>query len=262
MSPAFNPRDRPSSCLQAPVSRLHTGHGPPASASVGGHDPPRTTSICLPHSARKPAVLPLAVSVNTACGRPNRLSAVRQSSDYVLAASHGSGSTTGCALSARRTSICRSSLLPLSAGQKRRRGSVHWLARFRDRTGQALLARLRELAVQLRVQADVVQRPSHDSHHDRGHAGTARVAAIGEVAALPRRDRTDDEPDEQDNCSDARCSAPRGPHSSELSRVSAGRPSPRRRLLRASDPAGGFPPLGHVGGHVDDAAAGALLPSA
>jgi hypothetical protein len=89
-----------SSCRQAPVKRLHAGHRPPASASLGGHDPPRTTSIRLP-PARKPAVPRATLHQHGVC-LADRLSAFRQSSNHVLAASRGRGSITGCALTARR----------------------------------------------------------------------------------------------------------------------------------------------------------------
>jgi hypothetical protein len=59
------------------------------------------------------------------------------------------------------------------------------------------LARLGELALHLRVDAEVVQRPDHDSERDRGRARATGVAAA-EVPALRGRDHADDQPHEKE----------------------------------------------------------------
>src|ERR1700729_1383945 len=66
----------------------------------------------------------------------------------------------------------------------------------------ALLARLRALAVDLRVDADVVERPGQNCHHDgAGLRAVADGAVV--VTALPSGDRADNEPDNENDRSDA-----------------------------------------------------------
>src|ERR1700727_2799979 len=65
-----------------------------------------------------------------------------------------------------------------------------------------LLARLRDLAVDLGVDADVVERPGQNCHHDgAGLRAVADGAVV--VTALPSGDRADNEPDNENDRSDA-----------------------------------------------------------
>jgi hypothetical protein len=115
VSPAFSPRDHLLFLLSGP-GQSATHWAPPAGIGLAGR--PRSTSNHVHQLATfGPEAGGAAPRDLTRYGvrLPSRLAALLQSSNHVLAASHARGSTTWCARSARRTSICRASLLPLPA---------------------------------------------------------------------------------------------------------------------------------------------------
>src|ERR1700754_4665127 len=94
-------------------------------------------------------------------------------------------------------------MLPDAGRRPGRRGQVRVLrSGLGGRAAGALLAGLGHLAVDLRVDPHVVERPGQDRHDDGGRLGAAADGAVV-VATLPGGDGADNEPDDKNYRSDA-----------------------------------------------------------